>query len=172
VKAAVLSLLTATIILAGWGCYRRRRIAEPVTTPEPAPPVESIPSAEGFELHVVPPARLGEEKLVVAGRLAVFVKDGEQYATWRQFPGAIRFRMLRAPAGIRHEFADLTLNISDTNQVYANYAGMPSNRIVGKDFEMNLLPSYPAVFNVPGIYEIDAEYGGQRSNPVTITLEP
>ena len=75
-------------------------------------PSESEPKEEGFTIRVSSYVRMGDRKLMVSGRLAIFVRPGAQYATWRQFPSTIEFHLVSAPEGACREFANWEMSIS------------------------------------------------------------
>jgi hypothetical protein len=166
------AVLMATIIacvatLAGLVVYRavRSRKGWP-DFPRPLAAESPAPAGECFEMRVEPAGG----KLVVSGRLAVFVSPGSQYSVWRQFPRSIRFHLIEYPGGTDRELPDHTLSISDTNEVYARYAGMPCDRIVAKEFAMDLLEMYSDIFTAAGRYTIEGRHAGMKTEPVSFIL--
>jgi hypothetical protein len=168
VLTVFLTVLVVGALLYSWSHSQRRRPAAVDVGP---PPPEPAPTEESFTIRVPCRARLSDGKFPVSGRLAIFVPEGSQYSTWRQFPRAILFRLISSPTGASRDFPDRTLSISDTRETYEDYARRPSNRIVACDFNMDLMETYPEELTAPGRYELDASYRGLKTKPVAFVLE-
>lgn len=107
------------------------------------------------------------KSIEVQGILSTFVNCGSQYATWRQFPGAINYTLKNLDTGDIYNSVDMMLSISESgNDIYDRYSKEPCNTIVSKDFSVVLnhiffqKMSKTKVFN----FELQAEYAGHKSN--------
>ena len=106
---------------------------------------------ERFIIEIVSPVSIREARLTVTGRLQVFVGAGSQYATWRQFPSAMRYE-IKSPDGTIGTTFDLTL------------------RIVGQNFQTNAFELCEKWIAEPGQYEVRALYESWSSNWVTVDV--
>ena len=132
------------------------------------------PGEEAFALRINGDVSFAEKRLPLAGRLQIWVSAGSQYATWRQFPAAIRYEV-REPLGGVSMTPDLSLSISDSSEMYAGYGERPCDQVVGQNFEADvfatlcggLLSGTPTIPG-PGRYQIRAHHMGRVSNWVDV----
>lgn len=126
---------------------------------------------EQFTLEVMD--RPGESRhrgLWLAGVLKIFVRAGSQYATWRQFPMAVRYEV-QAPDGEVRMTPDLSLSISEGPEVFEGYAAQPCNAVIEESFECSsLLDDFPKCFEQHGLYRLRAHYLGLTSNWAQVRL--
>ena len=124
---------------------------------------------ERFIIEIVSPVSIREARLTVTGRLQVFVGAGSQYATWRQFPSAMRYE-IKSPDGTIGTTFDLTLSISEDSRTYDLYAAEPCDQIVGQNFQTNAFELCEKWIAEPGQYEVRALYESWSSNWVTVDV--
>lgn len=111
----------------------------------------------------------------VQGVLSTFVNCGSQYATWRQFPQAIQYKLINLVSGDIYISIDGTLSISESgNKIYDYYSKQPCNQVVSQDFFVDLNQIY--FQNAPKSeilnFELQAEYVGHKSNILKFTKKP
>lgn len=126
---------------------------------------------EGFVLEADGPASFSERRLELRGRLQLYVRSGSQYATWRQFPQAMRYE-IETPAGDVALSNDLTLSISDTQESYERYAAEPADQVVGVSFEVSVFDQLSRLIEGPGRYRLRAHYLGSVSAWTVVDVEP
>lgn len=84
-----------------------------------------------------------QNSLFVRGELSTFVNCGSQYATWRQFPRVIRYKVIDLESNIVYTSIDMVLSISESgNEIFEHYGKEPCNQIVSKDFSVYLNEIY------------------------------
>lgn len=128
-----------------------------------------VPGTDGFAIRVGTVSHKDRE-LRVEGRLQTYVAAGSQYATWRQFPGSIRYEV-KASDGEIKESLDLTKSISEDPSTYELYASEPCDQIVGQSFSVNAFDLCERLISEPGEYELCAIYQDRRSNWVAFDVE-
>lgn len=129
------------------------------------------PDQAGFVIIQTGRASLADKKIPIMGRFQVYVRNGSQYAYWRQFPAAIYFEVVVAPGKISVT-PNYSRSISDDNETYKHYANMPADQMVGANFRQNIYYDLSQFISVPGVYKIRALYFGQESNWLEIVIEP
>ena len=113
--------------------------------------------------------------LFVQGELSTFVSCGSQYATWRQFPGAVQYKVIDLESNKVYASIGMMLSISESdNEIFDRYAKEPCNQIVSKDFSVNLNEVYfqGAPNNEIVNFELQAEYMGHKSNVLKLVNTP
>ena len=120
---------------------------------------------QGFEINSN--YKLHKNSLLVQGELSTFVNCGSQYATWRQFPGAIQYKVIDLESNKVYTSINMMLSISeDGNEIFEHYSKEPCSKIVSKDFSIDLSDIY--FQDAPKIkivnFEFQAEYLGHKSN--------
>lgn len=126
---------------------------------------------EDFLIIQTGQASLSNKQITLIGRLQVYVKNGSQYAIWRQFPRAIYFEVIDE-LGNKTLTPDPTRSISDHHETYKRYASMPADQIVGKNFELNIYQNVHPIIAKAGRYQIRARYFGKSSNWVEVKIDP
>lgn len=170
-----LLLLVVLGVAVGFAWWRSKGAAkEALLRPEEvddadATPISMDPTKEGFVLLGGGPCSISQKKLPLRGRLQVFVRNGSQYATWRQFPSEIRYEV-RGPSGSVAMTPDLTLSISDSGETYEAYASEPADRMMGREFEVNWFFRLETLVQVPGRYAVRAHYLDFASNWLEIEV--
>lgn len=97
------------------------------------------PDQTGFVIMQSGRASLTDKQIPIIGRLQVYVRSGSQYATWRQFPGAIYYEVV-VEQGKINVTPNYTRSISEDHSIHQKYSHMPSDQIVGTNFENNIFP--------------------------------
>jgi hypothetical protein len=127
------------------------------------------PDAEGFVLQTRSSSSLSAERIPLRGRLQTYVRDGSQYATWRQFPASIRYE-LEKPSGEKEMTLDLSMSISDDQETSERYSREPADQILGKDFSVNAFDKLGGIIGEAGKYRVRAHYEGFVSNWVDLDV--
>ena len=133
------------------------------------------PDAEGLELIVAGHPSIRAGSIRVRGRFQIFVRQGSQFATWFPFPNELYFHILKNPDGERGEPPHFpTRNVSATRETYDYYASLPADKVVGRDFDLDLIQGFGLAkyFQKPGDYVLEVEYLGIRSKLYSFTLKP
>ncbi len=107
--------------------------------------------------------------------LSTFVNCGSQYATWRQFPMAIQYKIIDLDTNKVYTSIDMMLSISESgNEIFERYRKEPCNQVVSKKFSVSLDEIYfqnrpkNAILN----FELQAEYAGYKSNKLKFLKAP
>lgn len=129
------------------------------------------PDAERFVLRSSSRSSLSEEQIPLSGRLQTYVRAGSQYATWRQFPGSVRYE-LEKPSGDKEMTIDMSMSISDDQETYEHYGREPADQIVGKSYSLNAFDALRGIIEQPGEYRVRAHYEGFVSNWVDLDVGP
>jgi hypothetical protein len=111
----------------------------------------------------------------IFGTLSTFVNCGSQYATWRQFPQAMQYRLVNLDSGETHTSVNMMLSISESgNEIFDHYGKQPCDQVVSKDFSISLNEVYFNESSKSAIsnFELQAEYAGHTSNTLTFTKTP
>lgn len=83
---------------------------------------------------------------------------------------AIRYEVL-APDGTSSINDDMSLSISEDTSVYEQFAALPSDQVVGEDFEAAPFYELSRLISTPGRYQIRALYAGVTSNWCDLLVE-
>ncbi len=129
-------------------------------------PLEELrnhPEREGFVLAFRDAQVQRGGPLFVCGRLQLYVRAGSQYAIWRQFPQAFTYEVKTADGGPR-ETPDMSLSISEGPGVHEQYAALPSECVVGEDFDLDISAFVGALLPENGACQLRARYMGLCSN--------
>ena len=116
-----------------------------------------------------------QNSLLVHGELSTFVNCGSQYATWRQFPRAIQYKVIDLESNKVYTSIDMMLSISENgNEIFDRYGKEPCNQIVSKKFSVNLNEIYFQDSSKSEIvnFELQAEYVGHKSNILKFVNTP
>ncbi len=183
-----IALITGALVFLGaiiwlWkinssrGSREGQPITDSTTDPQANESQLSMDAEEkAFILRLDGRASFAEQKIPLRGKLQIYVRRGSQYATWRQFPSAIRFEVRNASGKVGMT-PDLTRSISDSQQTYARYAAQPADEIIGKNFEIDVFQklatsamSKAPLISGPGSYQIRAVYWSHVSNWVDVEM--
>lgn len=136
---------------------------------------ESMSDFEGFKIQFDESEYREVKAIEIRGAFATFVKCGSQYAIWSQFPGAIRYSLKDLDSNKIYQSANGELSISwDGSQVYDEYAKMPCDKVIEKEFSTALNDIYfvdspkKAIRN----FELHADYAGHTSNVIVFDKRP
>ena len=130
---------------------------------------DSMSDSEEFKIQFDESKYREAEKIVIHGTFATFVKCGSQYAIWNQFPGAFKYTLKDLDTNKIYQSVNGELSISwDGNQVYDEYAKMPCDKVIEKEFSIALNDIHfmdspkKAIKN----FELYVDYAGRTSNAI------
>lgn len=132
---------------------------------------EEFGSGEGLTITIDQISSGEPKNIIIRGVLSTFVNCGSQYATWRQFPRAIRYTVKNLANADIYNSINMELSISESgNDIFDFYSKEPCDTVVSKDFSVSLNNIYFEKAPKAEIYkfELQAEYAGHRSNTVTL----
>ncbi len=130
---------------------------------------DSMSDSKEFKIRFDESKYRETENIVIHGTFTTFVKCGSQYAIWNQFPGAVRYTLKDLDTNKTYQSVNTELSISwDGNQVYDEYAKMPCDKVIGKEFSVALNDVYflDTPENAIENFELHAEYAGRTSNTI------
>lgn len=109
-------------------------------------------------------------KLLINGKLGVFVNCGSQLSIWASFPQDVQFKVTDLQTGKQYVSGRGPESISYHQSTIASYAKMPCNQIVEEEFVVDLANNLwmPQLPHVIGAIKIEAEYLSIKSNELSI----
>ena len=100
----------------------------------------------------------------IAGRCQLFVACGSQLSVWSQFPSEIVVVARDATSGTEFTSVDLSMNVSYDQTTIDNYAALPCDQVVGRDFTIQMRAHIPSLPRGPLQLVARASFFGLTSN--------
>lgn len=109
-------------------------------------------------------------KLLINGKLGIFVNCGSQLSVWASFPRDIQFKVTDLHTGKYYVSERGPHSFSYDQFTIDEYAKMPCNKIIEQEFGVDFDDNYwaPPLLKIKGAIKIEAEYLNIKSNELSV----